>query len=192
MQSYYWIKLYHEILHDPKMGRLSDRLWRRAIEVFLLAGENGGDGKLPVLEDMAWTLRAEPTELSADLEQLEKLGILEMRDELWFVTHFAERQAAADGAERVSRHRNRAKKRRYYGTETDREPNGNESVTDEQPEGNGPETDGQAECNGSVTGCYNGCNESVTTRYTELDIDIDKRREENAGVSPRYSPVTQI
>ena len=25
----YWIKLYHEVLNDPKMGRLPDRLWRR-------------------------------------------------------------------------------------------------------------------------------------------------------------------
>jgi len=29
MGSPYWIKLYHEILNDPKMGRLPDRLWRR-------------------------------------------------------------------------------------------------------------------------------------------------------------------
>ena len=28
----YWIKLYHEILDDPKMGRLSDRTWRRTNE----------------------------------------------------------------------------------------------------------------------------------------------------------------
>jgi len=34
-----WIKLYHEILDDPKMCKLSDRLYRRVMELFLLAGE---------------------------------------------------------------------------------------------------------------------------------------------------------
>lgn len=43
MAAKYWIKLYHEILHDPKMGRLPDNLWRRCIELFLLAGELGAE-----------------------------------------------------------------------------------------------------------------------------------------------------
>ena len=41
MPSKYWIKLYHEVLDDPKMARLPDRLYRRCIEVFLLAGKSG-------------------------------------------------------------------------------------------------------------------------------------------------------
>lgn len=28
----YWIKLYHEILDDPLMATMPDRLWRRTIE----------------------------------------------------------------------------------------------------------------------------------------------------------------
>ena len=42
MGAKFWIKLYHEILDDPKMGRMPDRLWRRTIELFLLAGELDG------------------------------------------------------------------------------------------------------------------------------------------------------
>ena len=45
MASRYWIKLYHEILEDPKMGRLSDRQFRRVIELFLLAGDCEMDGQ---------------------------------------------------------------------------------------------------------------------------------------------------
>ena len=63
MASRYWIKLYHEILDDPKMGRLPDALFRRAIELFLIAGENGRDGGLPALADIAWRLRADEIEL---------------------------------------------------------------------------------------------------------------------------------
>ena len=57
MTKRFWIKLYIEILDDPKMGRLGDDLWRRAAELFLLAGKEGNDGALPPIDEMAWTLR---------------------------------------------------------------------------------------------------------------------------------------
>lgn len=72
MPSFYWIKLYHEILNDPKMGRLSDRLWRRCIECFLMAGQQCDGGYLPSVADMAWTLRTDEGMLVADLEALEE------------------------------------------------------------------------------------------------------------------------
>jgi hypothetical protein len=33
-KNHRWIKLYLEILDDPKMGKLPDWCWRRAIELF--------------------------------------------------------------------------------------------------------------------------------------------------------------
>jgi hypothetical protein len=42
-----------EILDDPKMGCLPNHLWRRAVELFLLAGREGNDGALPPIEEMA-------------------------------------------------------------------------------------------------------------------------------------------
>jgi len=103
--SRYWIKLYHEVLADPKMGRLSDRLYRRTIELFLLAGQEDKAGYLPELDEMAWILRLDPQELYADLEALAATNIVQLRDEGWIVTKFAERQDAETGAERVSRYR---------------------------------------------------------------------------------------
>jgi len=38
------------------MGRLTNHLWRRAVELFLLAGREGNDGALPPVEEMAWIL----------------------------------------------------------------------------------------------------------------------------------------
>ena len=76
MPSRYWIKFYIEVLDDPKMGRLSDRLWRRACELFLVAGETHDGGSLPSPEDLAWRLRLTSEELSEDLSQLTELGIL--------------------------------------------------------------------------------------------------------------------
>lgn len=118
MAAKYWIKLYHEIIHDPKMGRLPDRVWRRAIELFLIAGESGNDGILPSIEDMAWTLRVDPQELQADLEELEKVGIVILQDDMLpVVTNFAERQAPVSDAERMQQLRDRKRKAQYYGDE---------------------------------------------------------------------------
>jgi len=161
MRSYYWIKLYHEILHDPKMGRLSDRLWRRVIEMFLMAGECGEDGTLPSVEDMAWTLRVDQAGLQAELEAIAEYGILEMRDEQWFVTHFLERQEHMSVNERVSRHRNRVRKQQYYGTET-------------KPE----------------TGVQQDCNNIVTTRYTDKSR-VDKSRVEIDNTPAPEKPKTR-
>ena len=110
MASKYWIKLYHEILDDPKMGRLPDALFRRTIEFFLIAGDFNRGGALPPLADMAWRLRADETRLYAQMEDLEALNILSRgADGGWLVAHFKERQEAAPIAERVRRHRETAR-----------------------------------------------------------------------------------
>lgn len=108
MGSKYWIKLYHEILADPKMGRLPDRTWRRCIELFLLAGETDDNGQLPSIDDIAWTLRVDRDELISDMEALEAVDILS-RDEdgNWNVTKFTERQDPDTPKERAERYRER-------------------------------------------------------------------------------------
>lgn len=111
MASNFWIKLYHEILHDPKMGRLPDNVWRRAIELFLLAGELDDDGKLPNTEDMAWLLhRPSIEEFETELDHLERIRILTRLDDGWLVTKFSERQKAISDAERAKAYRGRKHK----------------------------------------------------------------------------------
>jgi DnaD/phage-associated family protein len=107
--SYSWIKLWHEILDDPKMGRLSDHLYRRCIEIFLMAGRNGQTGELPTENDMCWTLRTEPEQLRAELEELQRASIIHRDGDAWIVTNFQKRQAATPGAQRVSDFRKRQK-----------------------------------------------------------------------------------
>ena len=75
MSSMPWIKFYTEILHDPKMGRLSDHLWRRVGELFLLAQEHNAGGYLPEVSDMAWTLRTTDDAMLADLQALAAPGL---------------------------------------------------------------------------------------------------------------------
>ena len=101
--KYLWIKLYTEILHDPKMAKLDDHLWRRAIEIFLLAGENSMDGVLPSIEDMAWVMRTDEETLVGELKQLGKKIGVEFDEEKgeWLVCNFTKRQAALSSTERM-------------------------------------------------------------------------------------------
>ena len=119
MASKYWIKVYHEILDDPKMGRMPDHLWRRTIELFLVAGEEDAEGLLPKLCDMAYRLRVTDDELTKDLDELEKLGVIHKEEAGWVVTRFAERQAPVSDAERMRRYRERQRDKNYYGDDDD-------------------------------------------------------------------------
>ena len=118
MPSYYWIKLYIEILDDAKMGRLTDRLFRRAIQLFLIAGDHQQEGLLPPTDDIAWRLRPmSADDLETDMADLASVGILNKTDRGWVVTNFAERQAKVPAADRMKQHRDRKRKELYYGDE---------------------------------------------------------------------------
>ena len=111
MSKRIWIKLFIEILDDPKMGRLPNHLWRRAVELFLLAGRQGNDGALPPVEEMAWILRLSPQsgdKLLEDLQGLAEVGVVHSAQPgQWTVTHFAKWQAAIPVDERIRQFRER-------------------------------------------------------------------------------------
>ena len=69
--AHYWMKLYTDILDDPKMGTLPDNLWRRTIELMLLSDDNG---ILPPIDDMTWILDIGKNALYDDLDALMALG----------------------------------------------------------------------------------------------------------------------
>lgn len=110
--SYRWMKIYFEILDDPKMTILPDFLYRRTIELFLLAGRNGDDGALQPVAHMAWSLRIDEKRLVENLRSLEQIGVVaETEPGKWIVVNYAKRQAAEESTERVRafRERNREK-----------------------------------------------------------------------------------
>jgi hypothetical protein len=162
MGTNFWIKLYHEVLHDPKMGRLPDNVWRRAIELFLLAGELDEDGKLPDTEDIAWLLhRPNVEELETELVHLEKVKILtRLEDGSWLVTKFSDRQKAIGDAERAKAYRDRKRKGQAE-SRSSNEPDTLESQERHEP---------------------------VTNR--DADRDIDKDRESEGG-NPPPAPISE-
>lgn len=114
----YWAKVYIEILDDPKMATMPDRLWRRTIELFLLAKKFNKDGHLPETKQLAWLLRMQTDDLDLDMRQIEATGIIQAEPDGWFIIKFAQRQAAVPADERMRQMRDRNQKRQYYGDVT--------------------------------------------------------------------------
>jgi hypothetical protein len=107
----YWIKLYTEILQDEKMGELDDASWRRAIELFLLAGMKYEDGRLPPLKTIAWHLHIPQANLERQLQPLLDAGILtKQEDGSLLITNFVKRQEPDPHAERSQRYYDRKRR----------------------------------------------------------------------------------
>jgi hypothetical protein len=167
MPSKLWIKLYHEILDDPKMGRLPDRLFRRCIQLFLLAGEYDQDGLLPELADMAWRFHLTDEELEADLAELARINITACTEHGWLVVHFAKRQSKVDGAERTRQWRDRTKKQAQGQPEPYINEGGDEPVTQR----------------------HKNCDEEPVDR--DIDIDKDSLPKGNGAEAPPLEPEEQ-
>ena len=130
MKNNYWMKLWFEILGDPKMGRLPDRLWRRVIELFLIAGQHGEGGNLPALVDMAWQLKLSEKALQNDLEKIQETGIVRQSDDgSWMVTNFQKRNESVTGTQRVKDFRDRTRYESRNADVTTRYKNSNADVT---------------------------------------------------------------
>ena len=118
MPSRYWIKLYHEILDDPKMMKMQEVLFGRCIKLFLLAGDYDHSGGLPSLSDIAWRLRISEEEIESDLIELQRLGITLQSEDGWQISKWEDRQAAVGGTERTRRWRQRKRRAEYMGDGT--------------------------------------------------------------------------
>jgi len=104
----FWMKLYVEILDDPKVGRIPEYLFARMIKLFLVAKETNRDGLLPPVSELAWRLRTDEGSISTTLAALGLIGVVrETTPGIWLVVNFAKRQAAESSAERVKNFRQR-------------------------------------------------------------------------------------
>lgn len=106
MKSRYWEKLWHDIIDDIKLGPLPGELKWRFVQLIILAGQQGDDGRLPDVPDMAFRLRLTEEQLRSDLPTLARRELVELdADGRWLVSNYVKRQAAMDANERVRRHR---------------------------------------------------------------------------------------
>jgi hypothetical protein len=106
----YWLKLYTDILDDPKYFRLSDNAKVGMYELFLLAKkiEKGeATGELPNIGDIAFYTRREISFWEKVLPELEEAGIVDQQEDSLIIRKFSERQASIPADERMRQYRKR-------------------------------------------------------------------------------------
>ena len=120
-----WIRLYTEMLDDPKLGRLPDSTKWRMCQLFLFAGECDAEGYLVngtdslTVEDIAWRLRVDAAELQSDLDQLTDLDIVAFEDGTWMIVKFSERQPRPQSEKRKAWRERKRRQREKDGTPDD-------------------------------------------------------------------------
>ena len=114
MANIFFIKLYLEILDDPKVYQLRIPLRWRFIECLLIAGEQRDGGYLPDAKKLAWRLRDDPDKVETDLTELGDVGLLDLIDGHWYVKQFANRQARqySDNPDAIRKREYRERKRK--------------------------------------------------------------------------------
>lgn len=73
-----WLRLYTEVLNDPKVQNLSDRLFRAWINLLCVASKYRG--VLPEIEELAFLLRIKPAKATVLLEELRAVGLFDEID----------------------------------------------------------------------------------------------------------------
>lgn len=131
-----WVKLYTEILRDPKMHALADHTYRVCINSIALAGQLDQDGRLGTTEEVAFHLRLDVADTAAELEKLAAVRVTCNKKGVWMLKNWETRNGKPQSdardvvRERVQKHRqNKAK-----ADEVKRD--GNASVTPLHDDGN--------------------------------------------------------
>ena len=159
------------------MGRLPDHLWRRFIEMMLIAGEGNrrnSEGEkgdtLPTVADMAWTLHIDAETLQADVDEMVSVGLLSCREDgMLIVTNFTKRQSAMSDVERQRRYRDRSRRDTYYGHDavTVRDSDRHEPLTEAEERQRRDREEAEAEAE-AETDRDDGCDPRTSCVFQEL------------------------
>jgi len=176
----YWIKLELKILYDPKMSRMPNYLWRRALELAMLAGEHGDDGLLGPVADMAYVLRIEESDLDKSLRTLSEIGIVHETPQGWVVTNFKESQAAISSTQRVQAYR----QRKGVGKKMKRRGNEDETEEERSPSS----SNSSVSISNSIS---NSNSSSISPSDPDSDIDSDSGSDDEAETDPLEDEVQE-
>lgn len=125
--------MYHDVLNDPKVHRLTiARRWRW-VEVLCVASKAKNRGRLPSLDDLAFHMRIKRSEAESILGDLIRVGLVDedKATKALTVHDWDEHQKPSDSsAARVAAHRNRQKEPSSNGSVTLHETHRKQAVTD--------------------------------------------------------------
>jgi energy-coupling factor transporter ATP-binding protein EcfA2 len=99
-----WFRFYDDAINDPKILKLSDKLYRVWVGILCVASKN--DGKLPSLDDMALMIRMKPEKLGEAIKSLMISGLIDQDGPILSPHNWNARQFKSDvSTERVQRFR---------------------------------------------------------------------------------------
>lgn len=130
----YFIKMFIEILDDPKVQTLPDRLWRRFYELVLLAGRYDDGGNLPDTQAIAWALRQHTDDVALDLQQLTGAKLIRKTETGWLVINYEKRQSPIPGDQRYAEYRKHHPQRGQEKPQTKPQRNANEALLEVEVE----------------------------------------------------------
>jgi len=104
-----WFRFYDEVLDDPKVQRLPDRLFKSWVNILCLASKcRDPNGKLPPVVDIAFALRVNADRAEEIVKQLSDAGLIDGSGNDLAPHAWDRRQFKSDVSnERVQRHRER-------------------------------------------------------------------------------------
>lgn len=113
----YWLKLYTEILEDPKYYHLSDAAKLGMYELMIVAKKTGMVGNLPSLDDIAFYTRRSVDWWTPVIQELKVINFLIGGEDCDVIRKFEERQRAADSSERQQNYRKSLQHKEYSSNE---------------------------------------------------------------------------
>lgn len=106
-----WLRLYTEVLNDPKVQRLDGDTFKGWVNLLCVAKESSGNGTLPALIDIAFYLRIDDNTAGQLIQRLIEAGLIDYDGERYVMHGWNQRQYESDNdptaTERKRRERDR-------------------------------------------------------------------------------------
>lgn len=122
-----WVKIYTEILDDPKLGELPAETKWCYVQLIVLAGDYDADGYIVTRDSLvthaniAWRLRVTVETLTRDINLLCECGLVEIDHGAIFIPKFAERQGRKQSEKREQWRERQAKSREKHDSDVTRD-----------------------------------------------------------------------
>ena len=182
-----WLRLYHDVLDDPKVQRLDPGVFRIWINLLCLASRSEPRGTLPEPGDIAFALRVDEATARAALDVLLERGLVEVTDGGLAIHNWDARQFRSDNvSERVRRHRKSAQGESLPESVDDTFPDSSHETFPESVHETLPVTAGSRSLKRN-----RNAPDTETEAETETETETEERRAE-AGATARPANVTPI
>ena len=151
-----WLRLYTEVLNDPKVQRLDGDTFKGWVNLLCVAKESSGNGTLPTLSDIAFYLRTDANTAGQLVQRLIEAGLIDYDGERYVMHGWNQRQYESDNDPTATERKRR---------ERDRKRDVTDNVTDTSRV-TSRMSHGQGHANVTRT-------ETDTETDTDIDTDID-------------------